>query len=65
MVPLKGPQLNTSMMLQNYQDTRTQPGMACYLGSEVTHSKTTDTNLDCVFVENALVFIIPKVWGVP
>ena len=26
-----------------------------------TRSRTTDANLDCAFVENALVFVVPKI----
>ena len=32
------------------------------LGVEVL-SRTSDANLDCAFVENALVFIVPKLGG--
>ena len=30
-----------------------------------TLSKTADANLDCAFVETALVFVVPKIGGAP
>ena len=30
-----------------------------------TQSRTTDTNLDCVFIENGLVFVVPNIGECP
>ena len=32
-------------------------------GGPRTPSKTTEANLDCVFFENALLFVVPKIGG--
>ena len=62
-MPFKGPQLRLVRCLWNYKDTRTPsgPGVSHYLArmSQGAPSTTTDVNLDSVFVENALVLVVP------
>ena len=45
--------------LQRYKDSLVQAKRRC----QRTLSRKTITNLNCTFVDNALVFIFPKLWG--
>ena len=52
------------LLLPNSSDTRTPPEVCkAKCPGPRTPSRTTDTNLDCAPVENALVWVAPKIGG--
>ena len=49
--------------LQRYKDTVRCAALGAEVRGPRTPSRTTDANLDCAFVENALLFVVPNIGG--
>ena len=55
--------LNLTSKDTYYGNKRIPAGVAQVHGGPRTPSRATITNLDFVFVRNALNFVVPKIWG--
>ena len=59
--PFKGPRLASCVASGTTEKQGHRQVCRARYGGPRTASRTTDTNLDCAFVENALVFVVPKI----
>ena len=62
-MPFKGPRLASCVASGTTEIQGHRQVCRARRGGPRTPSRTTDANLDCAFVENALLFVVPNIGG--